>query len=272
MLILGHLPDRHPDRAPERLLRAGRARQRRPRGGGPGRDPDPRDAAGHGRLARLASVAPDQSRPRPARRRARAGAGARPPDVHAEQLEGLWPELRDRLRDLRDQVGGRPAPRRPARTSCASASATPPEWRRRWRRPPRVAKPVFTITGSTSREFETRADGDQIVITLTDAREAGARPAHPAAEPRDHPPPRGRGGHPRALDPAPGRRPRPGAGSGRGLRRGAAADHRPDGAAVLPRRSPTAPPTRTCGRASTRRSCPRWTSRASSTSWTSARW
>ena len=26
-------------------------------------------------------------------------------DVYAERLEGLWPDLRDRLRDLRDQVG-----------------------------------------------------------------------------------------------------------------------------------------------------------------------
>ena len=25
--------------------------------------------------------------------------------MHAEQLEGLWPDLRDKLRDLRDQVG-----------------------------------------------------------------------------------------------------------------------------------------------------------------------
>ncbi|HVL20677.1 MAG TPA: protein translocase subunit SecD, partial [Amaricoccus sp.] len=27
-------------------------------------------------------------------------------DVHAEQLEGLWPQIRDKLRDLREQVGG----------------------------------------------------------------------------------------------------------------------------------------------------------------------
>jgi len=90
-------------------------------------------------------------------------------DVHAEQLEGLWPELRDRLRDLRDQVGGvrrldaGPDELRirigdPAGMQAALAAAA------------EVAKPVFTITGSTSREFETRADGDQIVITLTDAQ------------------------------------------------------------------------------------------------------
>ena len=33
-----------------------------------------------------------------------------------------------------------------------------------------MAKPVFSITGARRREFEARADGDQLVITLTDAQ------------------------------------------------------------------------------------------------------
>ena len=33
-----------------------------------------------------------------------------------------------------------------------------------------VAKPVFSITGTGAREFEARADGDQLVVTLTEAQ------------------------------------------------------------------------------------------------------
>ncbi|HRO11098.1 protein translocase subunit SecD, partial [Amaricoccus sp.] len=90
-------------------------------------------------------------------------------EVHAEQLEGLWPELRDRLRDLRDQVG-----------TVRRLDAGPEELRIRISDPAgmqaalaaanEVAKPVFSITGSTAREFEVRADGDQLVVTLTDAQ------------------------------------------------------------------------------------------------------
>ena len=90
-------------------------------------------------------------------------------EVHAEQLEGLWPDLRDRLRDLRDQVGNvrrldagpeelRIRIGNPAGIDAAVAAAT------------EVAKPVFSITGSGAREFEARADGDQLVVTLTEAQ------------------------------------------------------------------------------------------------------
>jgi preprotein translocase subunit SecD len=90
-------------------------------------------------------------------------------EVHAEQLEGLWPGLRDKLRDLRDQVGNvrrldsgpeelRIRIGNPAGMQAAVAAAN------------EVAKPVFSITGSAAREFEVRADGDQLVVTLTDVQ------------------------------------------------------------------------------------------------------
>ena len=191
----------------------------------------------------------------------------RPQEVHAEQLEGLWPDLRDKLRDLRDQVG-----------NVRRLDAGPEELRIRIGNPAgmdaaleaahEVAQAGLLDHRRRRRaSSRCRADGDQLVVTLTDAQKTALDQRTHAAEPRDHPPPRRRGGHPRALDPAPGHRPHPGAGAGRRLGRGAAADHRQDRAAVVPRgrqphhRTPTSSP------GSTRRCCRRWTSRASSTSW-----
>ncbi len=94
-------------------------------------------------------------------------------DVHAERLEGLWPQLRDRLRaeELRDQVG-----------TVRRLTGTPDELRIRISNPAGMeaalqavrdsAQPTFTLTGAGSREFEARADGDQIVVSLSDAEKA----------------------------------------------------------------------------------------------------
>ncbi len=92
-------------------------------------------------------------------------------DVHAEQLEGLWPDLRDKLRDLRDQVG-----------SVRRLELGPDELRIRIGNSAgmdaavqaalEVAKPVFSLTGAGSREFDARAEGDELVVTLTDAQKA----------------------------------------------------------------------------------------------------
>ncbi|MFO1142914.1 MAG: protein translocase subunit SecD [Amaricoccus sp.] len=91
--------------------------------------------------------------------------------VHAEQLEGLWPDLRDKLRDLRDQVG-----------TVRRLDGSPEELRIRLSNPAGMnaalkaaqdlAKPVVSIMGVGGREYDVKADGDQIVVTLTDAQKA----------------------------------------------------------------------------------------------------
>jgi preprotein translocase subunit SecD len=92
-------------------------------------------------------------------------------DVYTERMEGLWPVLRDKLRELRDQVGtvrrldgpadelhirvGNPDAMQAALEAAQSAAA-----------------PVFSLTGSSSREFDVRAEGDTLVVTLTPAEKA----------------------------------------------------------------------------------------------------
>ncbi len=88
-------------------------------------------------------------------------------DAQADRLEGLWPEVRDRLRDLRAEVGtvrrvdGAPTELRirigdPAGMAAALAAVE------------EVSQPVFSITGAPSRDFLARADGaDTLVVTLS---------------------------------------------------------------------------------------------------------
>ncbi|HPG23333.1 MAG TPA: protein translocase subunit SecD [Amaricoccus sp.] len=89
-------------------------------------------------------------------------------DVYAERLEGLWPDLRDRLRDLRDQVG-----------TVRRLESAPDELRIRIGEPSGMAaaeeavraasQPVISLTGASGRDFEARAEGDVLVITLSEA-------------------------------------------------------------------------------------------------------
>ncbi|MBA3326481.1 MAG: protein translocase subunit SecD [Rhodobacteraceae bacterium] len=89
-------------------------------------------------------------------------------DAQADRLEGLWPELRDRLRDLRDQVGavrrldGPPQELRirigePAGVEAALAAIE------------EVSQPVFSLTGAPSRDFLARAESpDVVVVTMSE--------------------------------------------------------------------------------------------------------
>ena len=93
-------------------------------------------------------------------------------EVYAERLESFWPTLRDKLRDLRDTVGtvrrldtpdalrvriGNPAGMEAALQAVHDAAA-----------------PVFSITGGSSREFQAAAEGDTLVVTLSDAEKVAS--------------------------------------------------------------------------------------------------
>jgi preprotein translocase subunit SecD len=92
-------------------------------------------------------------------------------DVYAERMEGLWPVLRDRLRELRDQVGtvrrlDSPDDQLRIRLSQQAGMEAALQ------AVAEAAQPVFSLTGGSSREFEVRAEGDALVVTLTPAEKA----------------------------------------------------------------------------------------------------
>lgn len=89
-------------------------------------------------------------------------------EVHAERLEGLWPGLRDKLRDLRDTVGpvrrltGTPEELRIRIGNVAGMDAALEAARA-------TSQPVFSLTGAGSRDFQVRAEGDVMIVTLSAA-------------------------------------------------------------------------------------------------------
>ena len=92
-------------------------------------------------------------------------------DVYAARIDGLWPDVRDALRPLRDQVGNvrrqpsdpgvlRVAISNPAGIEAALAAVRA------------LARPVVTLTGVGQSDIEVRAEGAEIVVTLSEAERA----------------------------------------------------------------------------------------------------
>ena len=90
-------------------------------------------------------------------------------DVYAERLDALWPDLRDKLRDLRETVG----------TIRRLDDGTGGEMRVRIGNPEamdealaalrELTQPVVSLTGAASRNFEASAEGDEMVVRLSAA-------------------------------------------------------------------------------------------------------
>ncbi|MFW2542600.1 protein translocase subunit SecD [Primorskyibacter sp. 2E107] len=91
-------------------------------------------------------------------------------DVYAARMEALWPDVRDVLRPERETVG-----------TIRLLPSDPGELRVRISEPsgmPRaielvrgLAQPVVSLTGAGSTDIVVRADGDQIVVTLSEAEQ-----------------------------------------------------------------------------------------------------
>ncbi len=89
-------------------------------------------------------------------------------EVYAERMDGYWPEVRDKLRDLRDTVG-----------TIRRQDAGGAELRVRISRPDgmtaaieavrELASPVISLSGAGSTDFVVISDGADLVITLSEA-------------------------------------------------------------------------------------------------------
>ncbi|HSF90859.1 MAG TPA: protein translocase subunit SecD, partial [Paracoccaceae bacterium] len=89
-------------------------------------------------------------------------------DVYASRLDAMWPEVRDALRDLRDDIG-----------SLRRQESAPDELRVRiadLNGMPKaleairdLSRPVVSLTGAGSSDFEVAQDGSDIVLSLSEA-------------------------------------------------------------------------------------------------------
>ncbi|MFN3823866.1 MAG: protein translocase subunit SecD [Pseudorhodobacter sp.] len=93
-------------------------------------------------------------------------------DVYSARIDGMWPDVRDALRDVRDQVGNvRRQPSVPGvlRVAISNPAGMPVALEA----VRRLSQPVITLTGIGQSDIEVRAEGDEIVVQLSEAeREA----------------------------------------------------------------------------------------------------
>ncbi|WP_158964693.1 protein translocase subunit SecD [Chachezhania sediminis] len=89
-------------------------------------------------------------------------------EVYAAKMEALWPEVRDTLRDERDTVGT--IRRQPAQDGTLRVKISKPEnMAQALASVRKLAQPITTLTGVGSNDIVVSAQGDEIVITLSDA-------------------------------------------------------------------------------------------------------
>lgn len=90
-------------------------------------------------------------------------------DVYSDRVDGLWPEVRDRLRDARERVGN--VRRLPSEDPAVlrvtvSNQETMNEALAIVRE---LARPLQTLTGLGASDLEVRREGEAIVVTLSEA-------------------------------------------------------------------------------------------------------
>ena len=88
-------------------------------------------------------------------------------DVYAQRIDALWPEVRDALRDVRDQVGA--VRRQPSVPGVLRVAITNPDGMAVALEKIRaLASPVMTLTGAGTSDLEVVADGQEIVVQLSE--------------------------------------------------------------------------------------------------------
>ncbi|SEO02442.1 preprotein translocase subunit SecD [Pseudorhodobacter antarcticus] len=89
-------------------------------------------------------------------------------DVYAARIDGMWPDVRDALRDVRDQVGN--VRRQPSVDGVLRvAISTPAGMPAALEAVRALAVPVVTLTGAGQTDIEVTAEGDTIVVQLSEA-------------------------------------------------------------------------------------------------------
>jgi len=92
-------------------------------------------------------------------------------DVYKQRMDGLWPEVRDALRDVRDQAGN--VRRAPSPPDVLRVTVSNPEGMAAAVQAVRaLATPVVSLTGIGQTDIEVSAEGSDIVVALSEAEQA----------------------------------------------------------------------------------------------------
>ncbi|MCE8545873.1 protein translocase subunit SecD [Ruegeria pomeroyi] len=95
-------------------------------------------------------------------------AEVRVSDVYAARMDAMWPEIRNALRDARGTVGT--IRKQPSKPDEIRVKISQPEGMSRALELVRgLARPIQTLTGAGSNDIEVRGEGDEIVVTLSEA-------------------------------------------------------------------------------------------------------
>ncbi|AAV95583.1 protein translocase subunit SecD [Ruegeria pomeroyi] len=89
-------------------------------------------------------------------------------DVYAARMDAMWPEIRNSLRDARDTVGT--IRKQPSKPDEIRVKISQPEGMSRALELVRgLARPIQTLTGAGSNDIEVRGEGDEVIVTLSEA-------------------------------------------------------------------------------------------------------
>ena len=92
-------------------------------------------------------------------------------DVYAQRIDGMWPDVRDALRDVRDQVGS--VRREPSVPGVLRVAISKPEAMAvALDKVKSLAQPLITVTGVGQTDIEVTVEGKDIVVQLTAAERA----------------------------------------------------------------------------------------------------
>lgn len=92
-------------------------------------------------------------------------------DVYATRIDGLWPDVRDALRDVRDQVGN--VRRQPSVPGVLRVTISNPAGMAAAMEKVRaLAQPVVSLTGIGSNDIDITVEGADIVVQLSEAERA----------------------------------------------------------------------------------------------------
>ncbi len=88
-------------------------------------------------------------------------------DVYAQRMDSLWPEVRDALRDVRDQVGS--VRRNPSAPGTLRVTISKPDGMAvAVEKVKALATPVVSLTGVGQNDLTVTVDGDEIVVQLSE--------------------------------------------------------------------------------------------------------